>query len=66
MLPIFALLAVLAFVMREQSQAENNPKERNQLLKAVVHVNFSDPERQGHGATSSKNIEELEFQTPVG
>ena len=56
MLPIIALLAVSVFVVREQSQAENKPKERNQMLKAVVHVNFSDPERQGHGLKNVENI----------
>jgi uncharacterized protein len=55
-LPIIALLAVLVFVMREQSQAENNPKERDPMLKAVVHVNFGDPERQGHGLKNVENI----------
>jgi intracellular sulfur oxidation DsrE/DsrF family protein len=56
MLPIFALLAVSVFVVREQSQAENNPKEKNQMLKAVVHVTFSDPERQGNGLKNVDNI----------
>jgi len=56
MLPIIALLAVSVFVVRAQLQAENNPKERNQMLKAVVHVNFSDPERQGHGLKNVENI----------
>jgi len=56
MLPIIALLAVSVFVVREQSQAENNPQERNQILKAVVHVNFSDPERQ---ANALKKVEKI-------
>lgn len=56
MLPILALLTLLVLVMREQSQAENNPKERNQMIKAVIHVNFSEPERQGHGLKNVENI----------
>ena len=55
-LPIVALLTFLVFVVREQSQAENNPQERNQILKAVVHVNFSHPERQGHGLKNIENV----------
>ena len=56
MLAIIALLAVSVVVVREKSQAENNPKESNHMLKAVVHVNFSDPERQGHGLKNVENI----------
>jgi hypothetical protein len=56
MLPIIALLAVSVFLVREQSQAENNPKERNQMLKAVVHVNFADPERREDALGNIENI----------
>lgn len=46
----------IGFVMRGQSQAENSPNERNPVLKAVVHVNFGDPERRGHGLKNVENI----------
>ena len=56
MLLIIAFVAVSVFAVREQTQGENKPKERSQMLKAVIHVNFSDPERQGHGLKNVANI----------
>lgn len=43
-----------------QAALRENPKQENQpMLKAVVHVNFADAERQGHGLKNIANIWDL-------
>jgi len=40
-----------------QAAPRENPKQESQpMLKAVVHVNFADAERQGHGLKNIANI----------
>ncbi len=47
-------LAVVAAGSRSQDRA--SPAEDQKVLQAVVHINFLDSERQGHGLRNIENI----------
>lgn len=56
MLVLPALVTVTAFAVGAQPGARPVSKEGTQMLKAVIHINFDDRERQGHGLKNVENI----------
>ena len=50
------LAAAVILAVRAPLQADNRAPEKTAPLRAIVHVNFSDPERQGHGLKNIENI----------
>ena len=54
---LFALFIGLSTAMVAQAQALDKLSQENQrMLKAVIHVNFGDAERQEHGLMNIENI----------
>ena len=55
---VITLIALGTFMMRPwaEAQEKSTPQEEAKMLKAVVHVNFADSERQKHGLRNIENI----------
>lgn len=55
---VLALIALGTLTVRPWADAQDKatPKEEPKTLKAVVHVNFADSERQKHGLRNVENI----------
>ena len=57
----YVMIAVVVVVLGgalvgSRAEEKLSPKEAKKVLKAVVHINFSDAERQKHGLTNVANI----------
>ena len=50
------LMGAIAATVAQAALRENRKQENQPMLKAVVHVNFADAERQGHGLKNIANI----------
>jgi len=50
------LIGAIAVAGAHADPLQNTLKEKQPMLKAVVHVNFGDPERQKHGLNNIENI----------
>ncbi len=50
------LIGAIAVTCAEAEPLQNSSKENQPMLKAVIHVNFGDPERQKHGLNNIENI----------
>lgn len=57
---LFGVAIALLLTLRAPSPAEGPQKENGPMLKAVIHVNFGDVDRQGHAL---KNIENMLKET---
>ena len=58
---MYALVAIGVVVLagspvRSHAENKSSPKETTNMLKAVVHINFTDSERQKHGLKNVTNI----------
>ena len=49
-------LAVAIYAIEKQPQQEKSSRKETAMLKAVVHINFADSERQEHGLKNIENI----------
>lgn len=50
------VLSLLSIAIVSGAIAQQSPQEDKQMLKAVVHVNFEDSDRQLHGLHNIENI----------
>lgn len=54
--PRTLLVFALAALAVSLSEADQPPAKAGQRIRAVVHVNFGDTERQGHGLKNVENV----------
>ena len=59
------LMCAIAATVAQAALRENRKQENQPMLKAVVHVNFADAERQGHGLKNISNDNLLQGITTV-